>query len=220
MDYKSQLNQYCQKTKQSAPEYKTERIGGDDHAPSFRSSLVINDKRVIGDEAPTKKTAEQNVAQRCLSVLLDSPQEKEEKGIAHENILISEEDGLTLHLLRQEMSFSSVIVLVDLENYPKVLESSLIYDESYYFIGVIGHCHALLDKPIPFPIYVVETSGRDAADHGLTFLSGLIQGFIEPEQKLFVLTRDHYAEATVSCLCKMGVDATHIPSMKNLKKLN
>lgn len=64
-DYKTVLQEYCQRNKMQI-EYKlTERIGPD-NSPTFKYSLFIEEKLVSNGEGSSKKAAEQNAAKKIV----------------------------------------------------------------------------------------------------------------------------------------------------------
>lgn len=69
-DYKSQLQEYCQKHLNTLPKYIVENEEGPDHIKIFESSVYIRDVRYESGTGRNKKSAEQKAAQKTLTRLL------------------------------------------------------------------------------------------------------------------------------------------------------
>jgi len=68
-DYKSQLQEYCQKYLNTLPKYIIENEAGPDHIKIFESSVYINNIRYERGSGTNKKSAEQEAARKTLTGL-------------------------------------------------------------------------------------------------------------------------------------------------------
>lgn len=65
-DFKSQLNEFCQKKGIGPPIYNSSRVGGPDHLPEWQASVSVKNKKVNSEITRTKKEAEDRAAELCL----------------------------------------------------------------------------------------------------------------------------------------------------------
>lgn len=71
-DYKSQLQEWCQKEFGVLPDYHVTRESGPDHDKQFEVQVRIRGTIQGDGVGPSKKVAEQNAAQQALATLTDS----------------------------------------------------------------------------------------------------------------------------------------------------
>lgn len=69
-DFKSRLQEYCQKNLNTLPKYIIESEEGPDHVKQFESAVMINKTRYETGTGKNKKAAEQNAAMKTLNRLL------------------------------------------------------------------------------------------------------------------------------------------------------
>ncbi len=69
-DYKSRLQEYCQKNMNTLPEYNIESEEGPDHIKQFESVVIINNIKYEKGIGKNKKSAEQEAAMKTLNRLL------------------------------------------------------------------------------------------------------------------------------------------------------
>jgi len=69
LDYKSYIQEYCQKKYKSLPYYKIISQEGPDHEKKFTVSLNINHSEVSVGEGKSKKEAEQDAAKKAVEAL-------------------------------------------------------------------------------------------------------------------------------------------------------
>ncbi|MBN2408647.1 MAG: ribonuclease III [Candidatus Aminicenantes bacterium] len=69
-NYKSALQEYCQKNNRSAPSYRTVTSVGPDHSKTFLVEVSVNRRALAKAKGPSKKNAEQKAAQKALKSLL------------------------------------------------------------------------------------------------------------------------------------------------------
>ena len=107
------------------------------------------------------------------------------------------------------------IAIIDLENQPHLAKLSSLPSNVLIF-GVYGHLSPLATQDIIFPCYVVKSAIRDAADHGVSFLAGILTSSIvysESKAIVYIVSRDHFAEASVECFRSANIDARHLPQL-------
>lgn len=201
MSNKNKLQEYFQKRNLPVPVYDTQKVGGQPHNPEWVSTVVIDSKRYSSNTQSKKILAEQDVAEMILCMLENEEVKTSKKEI--EPLTFIEPSVL------DEIKDRKKIILVDLENCPQASEVIEIPKDTV-IIGVIGHCHNLAQRSLPFYKCVIPSAMKDAADHALTFLAGYISRNIEG-QDIYLVSRDHYAEITTLCLREMGINAFHLP---------
>ncbi|MBP7796072.1 MAG: ribonuclease III [Elusimicrobiales bacterium] len=69
LDYKSDIQEYCQKKYKALPYYKIVSQVGPDHEKKFIVSLNINHKEISVGEGKSKKEAEQDAAKKAIEIL-------------------------------------------------------------------------------------------------------------------------------------------------------
>lgn len=218
MSTKNELQEFYQKRKETLPVYSTERVRGTPaHAPLWKSTVILHDnRRFVGEPSAKKSTAELNAATVALEY---TPLDLEHAALANVSSLECEDIAM-LCIDR------STICLIDIENVPQAVSIDLsTIPKRVFVLGLVGHCHAMAQKPFPFGKYIVRSSISDAADHALTFMAGYIASHIVSEDlglgdtvrpKMIILSRDHYAEATVWCIKQQGFRAHHVTSVEEL----
>lgn len=72
-NYKSQLQQVCQRTMGATPLYRLLDEKGPDHAKCFKVTVLINDKTYPPAWGPNKKSAEQRAAHNALNEIEGKP---------------------------------------------------------------------------------------------------------------------------------------------------
>jgi len=65
-DYKTQLQEWCQRSYDSVPQYVTERESGPDHQKTFEVEVVVQGKALGRGTGRSKKEAEQAAAQQAM----------------------------------------------------------------------------------------------------------------------------------------------------------
>ena len=68
-NYKSLLQEWCQKKYKELPVYKTQKEEGEDHQKTFHIKVFLKEKLLGLGQGFTKKTAEQQAAQKALQKL-------------------------------------------------------------------------------------------------------------------------------------------------------
>ncbi|MDE7454989.1 MAG: ribonuclease III [Clostridia bacterium] len=68
-DYKTLLQEYCQKNKISPPVYKQVEKSGTDDKPTFKYDLYIDNERKCNGTGSSKKAAEQDAAKKIVTIL-------------------------------------------------------------------------------------------------------------------------------------------------------
>ncbi|MEF3280220.1 MAG: ribonuclease III [Elusimicrobiota bacterium] len=65
-DYKSEIQEYCQKRYKTLPYYKLISQTGPDHEKLFKIALFINNQKISEGEGASKKEAEQDAARKAI----------------------------------------------------------------------------------------------------------------------------------------------------------
>lgn len=208
--YKNKLQEYCQKHDFSLPKYSTKKVGGVPHKPVWKSTVTVNDMTYTGNKEFLKKnSAEQDVARIAVENIREI---KIEKKLSKKPVEFFSKIIIT------NLAWYKHIFLVDLENQPHI--SGYNVPENILVIGVVGHCHPLAGQDIGIEKCVINSSVKDAADHALTFIAGMLSHHVKEGQFLYIVSRDHYAEATVKCLQSMGIVASHLPRITEKELIN
>lgn len=210
---KNKLQNFFQQKGQKIPSYSTKRVGGTDNMPLWQSTVIIQDREYTSSPRNKKIDAEKDVAEKVLAELQTKPTEKPE-----EKISPSIPTSSLTHIISIVGKYKN-ICLIDLENLPKgvnVLETFSHPD--YLVIGVLSHLHHLAENKSPF-ILKIPSSVKDAGDHFLTFICGILAGKVSStdtsaKDTFFrIFSRDHYAEATVIALRQVGLSAEHFTGL-------
>jgi len=69
VDYKSKIQEYCQKKYKILPVYKIISQEGPEHKKNFHVALYIKGEKISSGEGRSKKEAEQNAAKNAISKL-------------------------------------------------------------------------------------------------------------------------------------------------------
>jgi ribonuclease-3 len=72
-DYKTQLQEWCQREHDSTPQYVTTKESGPDHQKQFAIQVVVQGKVMGQGEGRSKKEAEQSAAQQALEKVTSEP---------------------------------------------------------------------------------------------------------------------------------------------------
>lgn len=188
MSFKNTLQELCQKVGLELPKYKTEMVGGLPHQPVWRSSVSFNGINCSAEEpASTKTDAEQNVAKLCLKYVEEKKEELSPKW----------EDG-------------NILVLYDMENIGKFPTN---IPNNVEVIAFVGMCHPLANSVSTLNVHVevVKSSVNDAVDHAITFYAGRVCGGEQDWDKIYIVSRDHFAGVTEFLLKSYGYNAEHVP---------
>lgn len=210
---KNKLQNFFQQKGEKIPIYSTVKVGGTDHTPIWQSTMIIKDKEYVSSLANKKIDAEKDVAEKVLKEIC-----LEEKSTFSfpDFPLVSQTSPLT-HILTIADKYKN-ICLIDLENLPKginVLETFSHPD--YLVLGVLSHLHHLAEHKSQF-ILKIPSSVKDAGDHFLTFICGLLAGKVSSTATSVntffrIFSRDHYAEATVIAIRQIGLMAEHFTGL-------
>jgi hypothetical protein len=220
MSAKNELQELYQRRKETLPVYSTERVRGTPaHSPLWISTVTLHDGTTYSGSPYTKKGAAEISAAEVA--LLYVPGEVEVK-VPDSGALESAKD------VARWCEDRTAICLIDIENIPQAVSMDQVnIPRGVFVLGFVGHCHPMALKPFPFSKYIVKSSIADAADHALTFMAGYIASHLVSEDlgeeltplpKIIIMSRDHYAEATVWCLKQQGFIAYHVTSVPELTK--
>lgn len=185
---KNTLQEYCQGRKLPLPSYKTIRVGGSDHAPTWKSTVTIYDGRQFeGDIGPIKSRAEGLAAFNAISAL--------------NHTKISEIDRKVPEISKQIMMPPKTALLVDVENLPKFIDELPLNINNLTVYAFIGRHHCLVDKKFPpGTIKVISPSTRpDGTDTCMQVYTGALLSK-EVYDTYLIATRDHYGSALVEMI--------------------
>lgn len=230
--YKNLLQEFFQKRDEPLPIYNTKRVGGSNTSPLWKCTLTAGGKNFSGGVFCKKIQAEQDVAKIAYQKIFRIPRVTQDSKVTREMEILCVEDDTPLEKEVKEVKESrnpkdaekvsdtivekfEKIVFADLENCPQV--SDLIANSDTIIIGVVGHSHALAEKNLPIYKCVIQDSTRDAADHALTFLAGKFSNYIKPSSKVYIFSKDHFAQVTAKCLKDFcGLNAIHVAQFQQL----
>lgn len=236
--YKNLLQEIFQKRDEPLPIYNTLRVGGSNTNPLWKCTITAGGKTFSGGIFCKKVQAEQDTAKIAYQKLCNSSrklrnvtQYDTQKELAKElcddyveyveYAAYTEEKSVVVPT--EKVSDSIVekfekIVFADLENCPQV--SELVAKPDTIIIGVVGHSHPLAEKNLPIYKCVIQDSTKDAADHALTFLAGKFSNHIRSSSKIYIFSKDHFAQVTAKCLKDFcGLNAVHVAQFQQLLAL-
>lgn len=210
MSFKNQLQEHYQKQKLPLPIYSSVRdTSSKDHEAMWISTVTLPEGEKFTSSSQSKKTvAECEAAEKALEYLAflsetkldcDDGRNNDARNITTTNVVDFSPFSDNEYLKKVKNGMYEKIILIDLENRPDFINVKRMPEDTI-IIGVIGHCHALATKECIFPKYMIKSAVKDAADHGLSFLAGILSQYIPVTTDVYIVSRDHYAEATVSCL--------------------
>jgi hypothetical protein len=197
--YKNILQEYFQAKKLDIPVYNTILLNT---VPlQFQSTVTLCKHYGSFSGLPKlqKKMAEGSAAQIALEKLglIAGKEDIKHHGLDLED---TEKENIEKYSNSQLFKFdwtvdNPIIILVDLENVSK-LSSLETFIQNYQLdnvklIKIASHTSSLKNQSN----YVANSSNKDAADHLLTYLVGLLSGAITVHFKLLVLTSDHFGGA-------------------------
>jgi hypothetical protein len=199
MSAKNRLQEIFQKIDYPLPQYYTQQEVSDDHLPQWISTvtIVMDKDKWVTKEYKGEKCGKKKVAE-CSAALIALKEYKQPM----------QEEKRDTDLFSVLWENYRLIVLVDIENTPNISNLTNIPPD-VLVVGVLGHCHNMATKHMNFPKYVIKSALKDAADHALTFLAGMISQKANTE--VLIISRDHYAEATVLCLQNLNIKSRHLP---------
>ena len=111
------------------------------------------------------------------------------------------------------------IYLIDLENKPNFCKLMNYNRKKICIIGVVSHTSHLATKETVFPKYVFKSAVKDASDHAISCLVGLLCNMMLDEQTLHIVTKDHFGECCVCFGKDLNISVKYHPMM-NYKELN
>jgi len=199
MSYKNTIQEYCQKNKIVLPYYVTDRIGGNDHAPQWQSTVEIFNK-TFKSMGNTKTVAEMNTAKLICDHITKHVNVVETKSTAAlPSIAIPTNVSQKCNSIYDiDLTKYNKIVLIDADN------CDVMINIEYKNVLFLFFCAKNTSKKVCFElqnkfnnVYVLvsQSVGRDAADHLMTFTAGIISCVNKGKNVVYyVLTKDHYGE--------------------------
>jgi hypothetical protein len=219
VSYKNQLQEYYQKRGKPIPTYAHgSTISG------WESTVVICDDRKFQSEGRTKKDADQEVAKMVLDTLLSSEEEK---------VFLEGDLEFVPYPKPTLKSPGCVLILIDLENSPKVDKEwlNIRWDccQVEAFAGKLSsYATKNLEDLYPFvdEFHIVDSGYKDAADIAISFRAGRWLENIpygDPcnfEDAIFIVSRDRFASALVDVLKQSVREMKIQPEVANFINMN
>lgn len=188
---KNQLQEFLVKITKEYPKYETKRVGGQDHDPRWQSTVFFGSQSLTGSVETNKRKAEEAVSKKWFDVYSNKYQEIKEDP--------KQESVFFPSTLPDDIKNMDHIIIADLENRPDVVNFTT--NINTILVGVVGHCHNLSAKHLPGVVKcVIKSSVKDAADHALSFITGMLATHFTTEQKVYIVSKDHFAQVVVECL--------------------
>jgi len=200
MNYKNTLQEFLQKQRLPLPKYNTIRTGGSDHMPLWISNIQVNGKIFQGNPYSTKVDAENSVAQICYDhIISDSNPNITNINLPNQEQYEVKQKSRSIYDVN--ISGYDKIILIDADNCDVDINA-----DNYSTILFLFFCAKNTTKKLCFKlqhkydncyVFISESVGRDATDHLLTFVAGIIDctnriSKINPIH--YVLTKDHFGE--------------------------
>jgi hypothetical protein len=211
INYKSKLQEECQKRKITLPEYATHNLGGQAHAPLFQSTVYFDLIKSVTGEAgcKTKVEAEQSAAKIAIN--------------SHFDRLLIEE--ATPKKLRIPDSFYNVLIYVDYENQPSAVKYLLDHLENCAkmcaYISAFHHSSGVI-FPQGVNKRLIKSSRKDACDMAITLDIGSVMGNAEAfcDYLFIIVTRDNFASSVQDVINtdNQGFKCVHLPCAEEVIK--
>jgi hypothetical protein len=197
MSSKNQLQEYFQKRNLSVPIYRTFRVGGPPHDPTWTCNVTLPTGEIYGSrEFKNKKEAEMDAAQIVLK-----------SGLLEGRLSIIPTPSFSTEFLLREPVNIITALLIDVENQPKAL-NTYFSEKRLYCIdthGFISHGHPLQKKIESSPffslchLHVIPSTRPNGADIGMAVECGKM--LVEKKYSIYVIvSNDNFAEALRDCL--------------------
>lgn len=188
MSSKNTLQELYQKDGK-LPTYSTIQAGGEDHAPVFISTVTLPTGETFTGSGSKKRLAEIEAAK----VALASMEKTEEKFMIIEHCLDQVE----------------TVFLIDLENIHKLPDFDYPREAPIGFLSTFSH---KASQTFPFTVHKIDSSAKEAADHCMSFMSGLLAGYFnttrpDRKPKFVILSRDQSSANLRAMFYKFGFDA-------------
>ena len=177
---KNKLQEFCQKHKNDLPDYETNRVGGTDHQPIFKSSVTIFYQDIkhtkYGNSKPTSKKAELSAAKEMLTHI---------SSIVNSNIKEFKTDTKTY-------------ILIDMENiHMGDFFDKYRFNDNYYFIGFSTENHPSIKKASKkIVIQTIKSDRRDACDILMIGMTAQLLN-VNRNMNIVILTGDHFGPGLV-----------------------
>ena len=181
MSFKNKLQEFLQKQGLPPPVYQT--IPDDDH---WESSLLINGHFFTSINSFLRKIdAEQQVA-KCAFEYFTST----EKNNENDKKEIYEFFPPSLPTIIQKFKNVFLIDLENERNAGKFIRGNK-FPENSVVIGVVSHCDPSVSVKYDFYKCVIRSSVKDATDHAISFIAGLLCHFLSLDQRVFFFSKYH-----------------------------
>jgi len=200
---KNKLQEFCQKHKNDLPDYETNRIGGEDHQPIFKSSVTIFYEDIkytkYGNSKPTSKKAEISAAKEMLNHI---------SSIVNSNIKEFKTDTKTY-------------ILIDMENiHMGDFFDKYRFNDNYYFIGFSTENHPSIKKASSkIVIQTIKSDRRDACDILMIGITAQLLN-VNRNMNIVIVTGDHFGPGLVDFINNFeAYDSIKSKSVKTVGEL-
>jgi len=211
LNYKNQLQEFCQKYNLELPKYQIEELHRPDTQNWFTATVDVNLHFYRGPVRNSKREAELAVAE-----------------IAYLDI----QDKITHRKIVYKGPVTSI--LIDVENKPKIIEELYEWVEinkspHLIVIGVISANHPLVLSGSLFrstsgywqpnektSIIKVNSTRADASDTWLSFLAGKLLGQGMLGSRCLIISHDHFAHSLAECLQEHGVKCQVVVTVQQI----
>jgi hypothetical protein len=197
MNSKNRLQEYCQKNKLEIPRYETNRTGGIDNKPEWASCVNIFNKTFNSNIMNNKTLAELDVANKIL-LFLD--QQNKSNHVGNNQIKIAQKCDSIYNI---DLEKYNNFILIDAENCDVNRDNLNVYSDTLFLFfcsknTTKTYCFKLQQEYENCFVIISQSVGRDASDHLLTYIFGIIcnehHNLGKNDSRYYVLTKDHYGE--------------------------
>lgn len=214
MSNKNILQEYCQQNKIKLPSYET-ILTGSQLDIEWTATVIFGGKKYIAS-AKSKTTAEQTVAGTIIKDLKIPKQNQVQNCQSPQIIRRQKVDSV------YDIDFKKykTIFLIDSENCELIDQDIDKYPNALFIFfcaknNTKTYCFKMQENRPNAYVFISQSIGRDAADHLLSYIFGIIQcidNFNKISHFFYILTKDHYGE----CLEKFSDNIKHICDMNEI----
>lgn len=228
MSSKNTLQEHYMKRAEALPQYSSQLVGGESHAPIWRSTVVIKNGKQFVATGPSKSVAEQAAAQQACDYLFNKPSKSAPAKAAVKPVALVDELKRLIDASvykddkndndhkdeKHAVKSREKIVLVDADNITIPTDIPLKYPlvRFKFFVSRNSSKDTSGYTGKNCKIRVPPTVTKDAVDHLISFSAGMfVQEY--PHVKLMIATKDHFGEA-LAALC----DGEYVCSLKEFNE--
>ena len=125
---KNKLQEFLQKNKLPLPKYETERIGGPDNDPIFRTTIWLDEYTICGDPAPNKMAAQQSAANSVLNIIAESKSLKIKSNVSTSRyvVWVDEENMSGEHFKLRQNELNVPVISVASKKWGKLTDDTIV----------------------------------------------------------------------------------------------